>query len=244
MKQIKRSLNFIMFFALILSNSILAQDSFSKQITSSDFKPTENKSIIFTDSLTNQSIEQIYFESGQIKSENIFVSPINKKFHGKQTYWYENGMICSEVNFNHGKKNGAYKTYWENGVLKRFDTFKNGKLIKGNCYNDKGEEVKYYNFYIDPKFPGGDEGLAIYLSQNLKYPKNSRTSSSVGKVIVSCNIDEEGSIVNATIVKGVNNILNEEALRVILKMPNWEPALRNGNAISSEINLPLIYIRQ
>ena len=52
------------------------------------------------------------------------------------------------------------------------------------------------------------------------------------------------AIVNATIVKGVNNILNEEALRVILKMPNWEPALRNGNAISSEINLPLIYIRQ
>ena len=79
MKQIIRSLNFIMFFALILSNSILAQDSFSKQITSSDFKPTENKSIIFTDSLTNQSIEQIYFEFGKIKSENIFFSPLNKK---------------------------------------------------------------------------------------------------------------------------------------------------------------------
>ena len=239
----KINLNFIMFFALILSISISAQDSYSRIPNSTDFKITEDKRIQFTDTITNQAVEQLYFESGQIKSENIFISPINKKFHGKQTYWFENGTICSEVNFSHGKKNGSFKTFWENGVLKRHDIFKNGKLIKGTCYNDNGENITYYNFYIEPKFPGGDEGLGAYLAENLRYPKNSRTSSSIGKVIVSCNINEEGSIINATIVKGVNNILNEEALRVILKMPDWEPALKDGNPISSEINLPLIYIR-
>ena len=94
-----------------------------------------------------------------------------------------------------------------------------------------------------PRFPGGHEELAKYLSKNIRYPRNSENSSSRGKVIVCSKIEKNGKISNVAIVKGVNKILNKEAKRVVINMPNWKPALKNGKATSTLLNLPIVFFR-
>jgi len=93
------------------------------------------------------------------------------------------------------------------------------------------------------QFPGGLKELAKYLTKNIKYPRNSRTSSSRGKVIVCFTIEKDGKISNVQIVKGVNKILNKEAKRVVSNMPNWKPALENGIAVNTKLNIPIVFFR-
>lgn len=99
------------------------------------------------------------------------------------------------------------------------------------------------NTKSQPEFPGGNKELATYLTKNIKYPRNSRTSSSRGKVIVCFIIEKDGNISNVQIVKGVNKILNKEAKRVISNMPNWKPAFENGIAISTLLRIPIVFFR-
>ena len=94
-----------------------------------------------------------------------------------------------------------------------------------------------------PKFPGGSKELANYLSNNIKYPRNSRNSSSRGRVIVCFKVEKNGEISEVKIVKGVNQVLNKEAKRVVTNMPNWEPAFENGSAISTVLRIPIVFFR-
>ncbi|WP_372792284.1 energy transducer TonB [Lutibacter sp.] len=93
------------------------------------------------------------------------------------------------------------------------------------------------------EFPGGNKELAKYLTKNMKYPRNSRNSSSRGKVIVCFSVENDGKIANVRIEKGVNKILNKEAKRVVENMPNWKPAFENGIAISSVLKIPIVFFR-
>lgn len=94
-----------------------------------------------------------------------------------------------------------------------------------------------------PEFPGGNKELVKYLTKNIKYPRNSRNSSCRGKVIVCFKIETDGEIADVKIVKGVNKILNIEAIRVVESMPNWNPAILNGNTISQVISIPIVFFR-
>lgn len=52
-----------------------------------------------------------------------------------------------------------------------------------------------------PSFPGGENGLIRYLSQNIKYPVIAQESGAMGKVIVKFIINQEGKVEGATIAK-------------------------------------------
>ena len=94
-----------------------------------------------------------------------------------------------------------------------------------------------------PEFPGGKKELAKYLSNNIRYPRNSRNSSSRGSVIVCFKIEKDGTIADVKVLKGVNKILNKEAKRVVSNMPNWKPAYEDGIAISKVLRIPIVFFR-
>jgi len=218
----------------------IANDS---ELIASTIDVTTIKTVKFTESKPDSRIKKVYYESGQLKSENHFVSSTIKRFHGKQTYWNENGKISSEVNFKNGKKEGSAKYYWENSQLKRHDVYENGVLRNGKCWDKKGKKIKYTKYNSPPEFLGGKKALATYFSKNLQYPTKSRNASCRGKVIVGLKIEKDGTISNVSVVKGVNLVLNTEAKRVVNNMPNWKPALINGVVTTSEISIPIVFFR-
>ena len=59
------------------------------------------------------------------------------------------------------------------------------------------------------------------------------------KIIVAFTVDEKGKVMNPKIIKGINSELNNEALRVVNKMPDWKPATSNGKAVTSVFKLPI-----
>jgi protein TonB len=95
-----------------------------------------------------------------------------------------------------------------------------------------------------PNFIGGPEGLKKYLADNIQYPINAQKNEIEGTVHVSFLINKNGEVVDIKIYKGVNVDLNNEALRVIGNMPNWNPGLFDGKPVNVSFSLPIKFSLQ
>ena len=91
------------------------------------------------------------------------------------------------------------------------------------------------------EFPGGQAALMKWLSNNIRYPETAQQNDVQGRVIVKFVVEKDGSIGAATILKGVDKDLDREALRVVKKMPKWQPGKNNGVAVRSYFNLPVVF---
>jgi len=91
------------------------------------------------------------------------------------------------------------------------------------------------------EFPGGTNALMKFLQQKLRYPAAASENGIEGRVAVSFVIEKDGSISNATVVKGVNPALDKEALRVVLSMPKWKPAKQAGKNVRFKYTVPITF---
>ncbi len=91
------------------------------------------------------------------------------------------------------------------------------------------------------EFPGGQAALMKWLSQNIRYPEAAQQNDIQGRVIVKFVVEKDGSIGQVSIVKGVDKDLDREAIRVVKKMPKWQPGKNNGVAVRSYFNLPVTF---
>ncbi len=90
-----------------------------------------------------------------------------------------------------------------------------------------------------PQFPGGKDSLNLYLHNNVKYPNKALEMEIEGTVIVNFLINEDGEISQAKVTTGIGGGCDEEALRVINKMPKWVPARQSGIAVPIYYLLPV-----
>lgn len=91
------------------------------------------------------------------------------------------------------------------------------------------------------EFPGGQAALMKWLRDNMRYPETAQQNDVQGRVIVKFVVEKDGSIGNATIAKGVDRDLDREAIRVVKKMPKWQPGKNNGVAVRSYFTLPVTF---
>jgi TonB family protein len=90
-----------------------------------------------------------------------------------------------------------------------------------------------------PVFPGGEEGLKEYLIKNIKYPDEAVQKAVEGVSYVTFVVSSTGEVTGAQILRGANEQLNQEALRVVNAMPHWQPAMKDGHAVSVKYTLPI-----
>lgn len=91
------------------------------------------------------------------------------------------------------------------------------------------------------EFPGGTAAMMKWLSNNVRYPESAQQNDIQGRVIVKFVVEKDGSIGHAEILKGVDRDLDREAIRVVKKMPRWQPGKNNGVAVRSYFNLPVVF---
>lgn len=92
-----------------------------------------------------------------------------------------------------------------------------------------------------PTFPGGEAAMMKWLSNNLRYPDAAQQNGISGRVIVSFVVEKDGSISQASVAKGVDKDLDAEAIRVVKKMPKWQPGKNNGQAVRTKFTLPVVF---
>ena len=94
---------------------------------------------------------------------------------------------------------------------------------------------------VMPEFPGGMAAIFKYLAQNIRYPKEDAKNGTQGRVILQFYVETDGSISDVKVVKGVSWGLNDEAKRVIKKMPKWKPGTIGGEPARIQFTLPVVF---
>lgn len=107
--------------------------------------------------------------------------------------------------------------------------------------NDTIEQI-YMVVEQMPEFPGGMGKLMTYLGENIKYPSKALELQWEGRAICQFVVEKDGSITNAEIVKSSGyQLLDVEAMRVILNMPNWTAGIQNGDSVRVKFTIPVIF---
>lgn len=104
---------------------------------------------------------------------------------------------------------------------------------------DPVEDIVFAVCEKDPSFPGGPKAMMEFLSKNIKYPAVCLESGIQGRVFVSFVVDKDGKIVDVTVLKGVHEKLDAEAVRVVSSMPAWTPGEMQGRKVKARFQLPV-----
>jgi protein TonB len=90
-------------------------------------------------------------------------------------------------------------------------------------------------------FPGGTAAWLDFLRKFLQAPEDIEPGQRI-EVQVRFWIDIDGSISNPEIIKSGGRSFDKEVLRVLKKIPRWEPAVQNGNYVATAYTQPVIFI--
>jgi protein TonB len=90
-----------------------------------------------------------------------------------------------------------------------------------------------------PVFPGGAGAMISFIKRNYVVPPIDRRKGVTGTIYLNLLIDKEGKISEVKILKGLTSRMDNEAIRVVQKMPDWDPAYRNGIAVPVNMMLPI-----
>lgn len=103
----------------------------------------------------------------------------------------------------------------------------------------KGEELKpFINVEEMPEFPGGKKEMMKFIKDNMKYPPEAKAQGIEGTVIIQFVVTASGKLDNFKIVRGVNPLLDEEALRVLKLSADWTPGKQGGKPVAVYYTLP------
>ncbi len=92
---------------------------------------------------------------------------------------------------------------------------------------------------VMPKYPGGRDAMYKFLAENIKYPQKAKEEGISGKVYVQFIVEKDGQPTNFKILRGVEESLDNEALRVLKIMPKWEPGKQRDKPVRVQYNLPI-----
>ena len=135
----------------------------------------------------------------------------------------------------------------ENSVKVKEDSIiysKNNMIvdIKGNC-RETLEHTSQNNTYTIvqqmPQFPGGEEALMKYISENIKYPIIAQENGIQGKVVCRFIVTSKGEIDRIEILRSLDPSCDKESVRLIKTLPKFIPAKRNGVSVSVWYTLPI-----
>ena len=92
-----------------------------------------------------------------------------------------------------------------------------------------------------PYFPGGDEACLRWIKENINYPKECKELGIQGRVITTMIVNADGKITDIKITRSPDERLSAEAIRLVKAMPDWIPAKKDGKAVESTFNLPIMF---
>lgn len=102
----------------------------------------------------------------------------------------------------------------------------------------KTEDV-FINTEQQPEFPGGLKALSAFVGNELRYPRSAASAGVSGRVYVSFVVNTDGTLTEVQILKGLGFGCDEEAVRVVQKMPHWRPGKQSGRAVRVKYTLPI-----
>jgi TonB family protein len=102
--------------------------------------------------------------------------------------------------------------------------------------------VPYFDCDQRPQFFGNSDPrhfLREWVYQYLKYPQSAIRNGIQGTVMIQFIIEKDGKVTDVKVVKGVDEELDAEALKVVSASPKWKPGKVSGSKVRASLTLPV-----
>ena len=108
---------------------------------------------------------------------------------------------------------------------------------------EKKEPIPFHKVAQTPTFNGGNANeFSKWVSENFKYPDEARQSKIQGRVTLQFTVTETGHVADVKVLRGVNEILDKEAIRIVSQSPQWTPGKdENGEIVQVTYVFPVIF---
>jgi protein TonB len=92
-----------------------------------------------------------------------------------------------------------------------------------------------------PEYPGGEAALFKFISENLVYPTEAQNNNIQGRVILKFVVNPDGSAERIEVLRGIDPLLDNEAIRVVKTLPRFKPGKQGGVPVKVWFMLPVLY---
>lgn len=105
------------------------------------------------------------------------------------------------------------------------------------------EEAIPFQFVEEkPSFMGGDANtFSKWVNERLVYPEIAKENGVSGRVTLQFTVNTDGSVSNVKVLRGVDESLDKEAVRVVSMSPKWTPGKQRDRAVKVTYTFPVIF---
>jgi len=236
---------YIIFYDLVTHKKI-SEGKFSGNFAEGNWKYYDRK--------TNRMIAQQEFENDQLNGHSIFYDSCGRKtiegdfINGKRVntwkFYKDVWTSCKQITYLDSEKVDYIKIYkgdtvklidyYSNGRIRRIEMHKENRMedriLEGKCFGTDGNDTLFYPFISDAE---PTINIDSYINKNLRYPPSALKKHEQGLVDLVFIINEDGSVENPIVRRGLQKDCNDEAKRLITHMPRWIPKKKDGIPIKS-----------
>ena len=93
-----------------------------------------------------------------------------------------------------------------------------------------------------PSFNGGDANeFSKWVNSKLVYPEIAKENGVQGRVTLQFTVEADGRVTNVKVLRGVDESLDKEAVRVVASSPKWKPGKQRDRAVKVTYTFPVIF---
>ena len=97
----------------------------------------------------------------------------------------------------------------------------------------------FYSVEKHPEFPGGETALMAWIVNNMVYPQIAAENGISGRVTCQFVVNVDGSVVDVEVVRGKDQHLDKEAVRVLKMLPKFKPGEQRGKPVRVRYSVPV-----
>jgi len=212
------------FLLLISLSNLYAQQNKVKYLDN-HYKEIDKEKAKYSETIYTNPDSSVTTEFRNIKKNTITSS---LTFKGKEPFgiWrYEYGKELIEIDYNF--------TYTYFDTICRAPDFPDVGIQ--DLFEDN-DSLKYKS----PKILSGEATIFEFISNKIIYPLPAKESGIMGKVYVTFTITNTGKVDNISVKKGVNYLLDKEAVRVI-RMLRFSPLTLSGIPQGFCLTIPIVF---
>jgi periplasmic protein TonB len=114
-------------------------------------------------------------------------------------------------------------------------------LLSGQDGTDSNEP--FFLVEVMPSFRGGDiNKFREWVQKRTNYPQAAIDKKIKGKVFLTFIVEPDGIVSNVTVVKGLDPIIDNEAVKTIQSSPKWNPGLQRGQPVRVRYSMWLSFV--
>lgn len=136
-----------------------------------------------------------------------------------------------------GFKDGVWVGKNKKPIISYTETYENGILKNGISIDSLNIKRQYNEVFMQPRPKKGLQDFYKHIRKKFKIPRKLENIS--GKIVLNFVINTDGSIENIKVAKSINYDLDQEAIRVLQKYPDWSIGEFRGIKVKTSYSIPI-----